>query len=83
MSARFEWELQGGVCWYCKRPVPSREATVDHVRPKSKGGDNTRENRVMSCRKCNEKKGAKLGRRTRTPSREAIVRAHSRRDVVL
>ena len=34
--------------------------TRDHIIPISKGGDNTKENIIPACRKCNSKKGAKL-----------------------
>lgn len=46
----------GHVCAYCgiKDKV---KMTVDHVIPKSKGGANTFENTVASCKKCNNKKG--------------------------
>lgn len=32
---------------------------LDHVFPRSKGGENTIENLVLSCGKCNMKKGAR------------------------
>jgi len=42
-------------CQYCgKSDVP---LTIDHVIPKSKGGDDTWENLVAACVKCNNKKG--------------------------
>lgn len=42
-------------CQYCNRSdVP---LTIDHVTPKSKGGDDTWENLVAACIHCNNKKG--------------------------
>jgi 5-methylcytosine-specific restriction endonuclease McrA len=42
-------------CQYCNRSdVP---LTIDHVAPKSKGGDDTWENLVAACIHCNNKKG--------------------------
>jgi 5-methylcytosine-specific restriction endonuclease McrA len=42
-------------CQYCKRgDVP---LTIDHIVPKSKGGDDSWENLVAACVKCNNKKG--------------------------
>jgi 5-methylcytosine-specific restriction endonuclease McrA len=42
-------------CQYCNRSdVP---LTIDHVVPKSKGGDDTWENLVAACIHCNNKKG--------------------------
>ena len=46
-------------CLYCN--IKSN-LTIDHVRPKSKGGENTWENLATCCSKCNSKKG------DRTPS---------------
>ena len=49
----------GYTCVYCG----SRETlTIDHVFPRHRGGENTWENVVCSCLKCNNKKG------NRTPS---------------
>ena len=40
---------------YCQRnDLP---LTIDHIVPKSKGGDDTWENLVTACVKCNNKKG--------------------------
>jgi 5-methylcytosine-specific restriction endonuclease McrA len=42
-------------CQYCNRSdIP---LTIDHVTPKSKGGDDTWENLVAACIHCNNKKG--------------------------
>lgn len=43
-------------CQYCGS---SRELTIDHVVPQSKGGGNTWENLVACCTTCNGKKGDK------------------------
>lgn len=42
-------------CQYCGRSDLS--LTIDHVLPKSKGGQDTWENLVTACIKCNNKKG--------------------------
>jgi 5-methylcytosine-specific restriction endonuclease McrA len=42
-----------GTCAYCGR---EGYLTVDHVVPRSRGGDNTLENRVMACPPCNHLK---------------------------
>ena len=60
-------------CFYCKVPVfiyeqldnsetpPGDEATIDHVRPKIHGKrmrlPNTPKRNVLSCKKCNERRG--------------------------
>lgn len=43
-------------CVYCGS---QRQLTIDHVIPKSKGGQNTWSNMVTCCSKCNSKKGDK------------------------
>lgn len=41
-------------CQYCGSTV---NLTIDHIIPKSKGGDETWENLITACIKCNNKKG--------------------------
>lgn len=41
-------------CAYCKS---NKNLTLDHINPKSKGGQNTWENLVTCCFECNSKKG--------------------------
>lgn len=43
-------------CQYCNKELTSREATIDHVVPKSQGGSTTWKNCVTSCRPCNRYK---------------------------
>lgn len=45
-------------CQYCGKRT--RELTLDHVIPRSRGGQSTWENLVASCRSCNGKKGSRL-----------------------
>lgn len=44
---------QKGLCAYCSEPVILENSTVDHLKPKSKGGTDARENLVMACAPCN------------------------------
>ena len=46
-------------CFYCRKPLPLKEATLDHVVPVSKGGRTTIGNSVIACVKCNLEKGNK------------------------
>ena len=48
-------------CQYCGKR--SRELTLDHVIPRSRGGQSTWENLVASCKACNGKKGNRLAQR--------------------
>jgi 5-methylcytosine-specific restriction endonuclease McrA len=51
--------LWGYHCAYCYKPVKGRDATIDHVIPRARGGKDTWENCVLACRKCNLTKGTK------------------------
>ena len=48
-------------CQYCAKVFKFDDLTMDHVNPKSRGGDKSWENIVTSCKGCNSKK------RDRTP----------------
>ena len=45
---------------YCLKPFPESELSLDHVIPKSMGGNLTWTNIVCACNECNYKKGAAL-----------------------
>lgn len=51
-------KVHGYICQYCLDKFPLQDLTVDHVQPKSKGGADTHDNRVLACRPCNTKKSA-------------------------
>tara|TARA_R100001509_G_scaffold117195_1_gene71931 strand:+ start:339 stop:857 length:519 start_codon:yes stop_codon:yes gene_type:complete len=44
-------------CQYCREVFSFDDLTMDHVIPKSQGGEKSWENIVASCRPCNQKKG--------------------------
>lgn len=44
-------------CAYCYKPLSAASATLDHLTPISRNGDNTLANLVLCCRPCNEAKG--------------------------
>jgi 5-methylcytosine-specific restriction endonuclease McrA len=44
-------------CQYCRHPFPAAALTMDHVIPRSRGGQNTWENLVTCCFPCNNRKG--------------------------
>jgi len=45
----------GGLCAYCRC---NRATTVDHLKPKCKGGSSLRSNLIPACRSCNHDKGS-------------------------
>jgi hypothetical protein len=48
------------MCLYCGVVFPTRNLTLDHIHPRSRGGKNTWENLVTCCTPCNKRKGDKL-----------------------
>ncbi len=54
-----------GICHYCKeftdrRPRSPRQATKEHVLPRSMGGPDSIDNFVLACAECNNKRGTAL-----------------------
>lgn len=47
-----------GHCGYCGKKLHRDTMTVDHIVPVSRGGGNSLENLMPSCRECNEAKAA-------------------------
>jgi 5-methylcytosine-specific restriction endonuclease McrA len=47
-------------CQYCSVVLPANELTLDHVVPRSRGGQSTWENLVACCHSCNRRKGNQL-----------------------
>jgi len=47
-------------CQFCARVFPASDLTLDHIVPRSRGGDSTWENLVACCHPCNNKKGDRL-----------------------
>jgi len=47
------------VCQYCTKTFPTEKLTIDHLIPKSRGGQNKWTNLVAACKKCNQKKGCR------------------------
>ena len=45
-------------CVYCGGTYELQQLTIDHVRPKCRGGRDETANVVPSCRRCNQEKGS-------------------------
>lgn len=71
LTRRAVFARDGWTCQYCGAPAEN----LDHVIPRSKGGEHTWENVVAACRRCNSKKenrrpedaGLRLARRPTAP----------------
>jgi len=59
-GARGIWERDGGVCQYTCRKLERHEGTIDHVVPRSRGGQTAWENCVLAHREVNSRKADRL-----------------------
>lgn len=53
-------ERDDWTCRYCGRELGTAETTLDHVVPRSKGGEDSLANLVTACRSCNSAKAANI-----------------------
>jgi 5-methylcytosine-specific restriction endonuclease McrA len=75
-------------CQYCGRRFPTSELTLDHIVPRSRGGESTWTNTVCACVACNVRKGGrppweaamKLIRKPTKPRRSPVVKLHLRNE---
>lgn len=49
----------GNHCQYCGKVFPTSELSLDHVMPRSRGGETSWENVVCACVSCNVRKGGR------------------------
>ena len=51
-------QLHGVVpCWVCRQPVDRADATLEHIKPLSEGGNSHLENLAISHALCNQQRG--------------------------
>jgi hypothetical protein len=55
------------ICQYCGNKFQYHELTMDHIIPKSRGGEKSWTNIVASCRRCNSKKGNRTPKEAKMP----------------
>lgn len=61
-SARSIWNRDTGICQYTGRRLAPDEGNIDHVIPRSRGGDTSWENCVLAHCEVNSRKGNRLPR---------------------
>ena len=54
-------------CQYCSKRPSSEELTIDHVLPRSRGGETTWENCVVACVDCNSRKANRTPQQAHMP----------------
>lgn len=57
---RRQFLKQGGTCYYCDQPLMGLRQNVEHIIPKSRGGDNRKPNLVLACSGCNKEKNTTI-----------------------
>ena len=53
------FERDANKCHYCQKQLTRFSATLDHIQPVSKGGNNSYENLITACLHCNSERGNK------------------------
>ena len=82
LNRRNIYARDGSRCQYCGKRFASSELSLDHVVPRSRGGENTWQNIVCCCVTCNVRKGGRtpedagltLMRRPVKPRRSPVIR---------
>ena len=59
-GARGIWDRDGGVCQYTGRKLARHEGNIDHVVPRSRGGQSSWDNCVLAHREINSRKANRL-----------------------
>jgi 5-methylcytosine-specific restriction endonuclease McrA len=54
-------------CQYCGEKRPAHDLTLDHIFPRSRGGENSPVNIVTACQACNNRKGNRTPEEARMP----------------
>jgi 5-methylcytosine-specific restriction endonuclease McrA len=58
-NRRSIYHRDNNTCQYCGKKFPTSELNLDHVHPRSQGGKSTWDNVVVTCIKCNSRKGGR------------------------
>ena len=45
-----------GICYFCRKKIPPKELTMEHLVPLIRGGTSRKGNLVPACKECNSKK---------------------------
>lgn len=67
------WKRDNFACQYCGVKPPYDEVTIDHVVPRSQGGQTTFVNTVLACLSCNKKKNDRTPEQAGMKLRRAVM----------
>lgn len=81
LNRRNIFARDGNTCQYCGVHFPTSELSLDHVTPRSQGGESDWENLVCCCVRCNARKGGRtphqahmhLVRKPLRPKRNPVI----------
>lgn len=66
-SKRNVYRRDGHKCQYCGCHLNAKNASIDHVMPRSRGGGHSWDNIVSACKPCNRKKSNRTPEEARMP----------------
>jgi 5-methylcytosine-specific restriction endonuclease McrA len=72
-SKRNVYRRDGNRCQYCGCHLNSKNSSIDHVMPRSRGGGHTWNNIVSACKPCNRKKSNRTPEEARMPLQKQPV----------
>jgi 5-methylcytosine-specific restriction endonuclease McrA len=59
-------------CYLCHETFLANQLTLDHLKPRSRGGSNKLENLRLACFPCNNRRSDRLKRANRSPNSSVI-----------
>jgi 5-methylcytosine-specific restriction endonuclease McrA len=63
----------GSRCYLCHETFLPNQLTLDHLKPRSRGGSNKLENLRLACFPCNNRRSDRLERANRSPNSSVIA----------
>lgn len=85
---RWLWRAQGGMCCHCRSPVENpdvarekgwshrgRAPSLEHVKPRSRGGSNRLENLLLAHEGCNQRRGTRALSATAKQMHQTVLAA--------
>ncbi len=66
-TRKFVFQRDRFTCQYCAQQFKESELTLDHIFPRSRGGDNDSTNLVTACKACNNRKADRDPTEARMP----------------
>lgn len=78
------YQRDGHTCQYCGKQFSAMHLTLDHVQPKSRGGQKTFSNLVTSCQLCNRRKADRTPEEANMPllNKPRPVTIHTAKEIM-